>query len=88
MTKDKIQIFIDEDINPALESHGGHLLIQDFNEEKKMLRLRMTGGCQGCASSMITLKLYVENILKEEFPDLVEIEDVTDHSAGKNPYYK
>ena len=56
MTRDEIQIFIDDDINPALESHGGHLLIHDYNEEKKLLRLRMTGGCQGCASSMDNFK--------------------------------
>ena len=82
-----IQKFIDEDINPALESHGGFISIHDFDEDKRILKLKMGGGCQGCASSKITLNVQVKNFLKEEFPDLVEIEDATDHNAGINPYY-
>ena len=87
MTQDDIQKFVDEDINPALESHGGFLLIHDFDEEKKLLKVEMGGGCQGCASAKATLKLQIEGFLKEEFPELTEIEDVTDHIAGTNPYY-
>tara|TARA_E500000331_G_C17250799_1_gene711040 strand:- start:650 stop:913 length:264 start_codon:yes stop_codon:yes gene_type:complete len=87
MTKDSIQKFIDEDINPALEMHGGFISIYDFDENTKILKLEMGGGCQGCASSRITLNVQVKNFLKEEFPDLLEIKDVTDHNAGINPYY-
>ena len=87
MTKDEIQTFIDEDINPGLEMHGGFLLIEKFDEEHKHLYVQMGGGCQGCASSIVTLKLMIESMLKERFPDLAEIEDVTDHQAGVNPYY-
>lgn len=87
MTRDEIQKFVDEDINPALESHGGFLLIHDFDEEKKLLKVEMGGGCQGCASAKATLKLQIEGFLKEEFPELIEIEDVTNHLAGENPYY-
>jgi len=25
--------------------------------------------------------------LREQFPELIEIEDVTNHGAGENPYY-
>jgi|TARA_R110001583_G_scaffold56878_3_gene171221 Fe/S biogenesis protein NfuA len=87
MTRDEIQKFVDEDINPALESHGGFLLIHDFDEEKKLLKVEMGGGCQGCASAKATLKLQIEGFLKEEFPELLDIEDITDHLAGTNPYY-
>ena len=87
MTGDEIQKFIDEDINPSLEMHGGYLVIDKFDEEHNHLYVKLGGGCQGCASSVITLKLMVESMLKEEFPELKEIEDVTDHFAGENPYY-
>lgn len=87
MDKESIQRFVNEDINPALESHGGFLLIHDFDNEKKLLKVQMGGGCQGCASARITLRLQIEGFLKEEFPELLEIEDVTDHVAGENPYY-
>jgi Fe/S biogenesis protein NfuA len=87
MTQDDIQKFIDDDVNPALATHGGVHLIHNFDDEKKLLKGEMGGGCQGCASARITLKLQIEGFLKEEFPELTEIEDVTDHIAGTNPYY-
>jgi len=87
MNKDKIQKFIEEDINPALEGHGGSLFLQEFDEITKSIKVQMGGGCQGCASARVTLRLQIENLLREEFPNLGEIEDVTDHEAGTNPYH-
>jgi len=87
MTKEDIQAFIDEDINPGLAMHGGYLLIEKLDEENQHLYVQMGGGCQGCASSTATLKLMIETALKEEFQDLLEIKDVTNHYEGVNPYY-
>jgi Fe-S cluster biogenesis protein NfuA len=87
MTRSDIQKMIDEEINPALEMHGGYISIHDFNEDNKSLKILMGGGCHGCASSKITMMNGVENHLREVFPDIGEIEDVTDHLAGENPYY-
>ena len=88
MTEKDIQKFIDEDINPALAGHGGYITIDKFDEDHKHLYLKMGGGCQGCASSTATLQIQIRNFLMEEFPELREIEDVTDHKSGKNPYYQ
>ena len=87
MTEADIQKFIDDDINPALAMHGGHISIDKYDDEHKHLYLKLGGGCQGCASSTVTLQIQIRNFLMEEFPDLKEIEDVTNHSAGQNPYY-
>ena len=78
---------IDDEINPALEMHGGYILIHDFDEATKSLKLQMGGGCHGCASSKLTMMLGVERHFREIFPEIGEIEDVTDHLAGENPYY-
>jgi len=88
MTKDEIQNFIDEEINPLLQDHGGFISIYDFDQSSKSLKIQMGGGCQGCAGSKMTLRRGVENHLRENFPDMGEIEDVTDHLAGENPYYE
>tara|TARA_B100000214_G_scaffold367636_1_gene338038 strand:- start:1653 stop:1922 length:270 start_codon:yes stop_codon:yes gene_type:complete len=88
MTRDEVQSFIDEDINPALESHGGWLKIHEFNEDTKELFVEMGGGCQGCSSARYTLKVQIESFLREEFPALSNIIDVTDHEAGVNPFYQ
>ena len=88
MNRDSIQEIIDEDINPGLAMHGGYISIHDFNEESKSLKLKMGGGCHGCASSKITMMLSVERHLREVFPEIGIIEDSTDHLTGENPYYR
>ena len=49
--------------------------------------LRMLGGCQGCGLAAATLRQGIERILKEAIPELGQVVDVTDHTAGTNPYY-
>ena len=87
VTKEEIQAFVNEDINPGLESHGGYLSIEKFDVASKSLYVQMGGGCQGCASSTATLKMMIETMLREQFPDLGEIVDATDHQSGEDPYY-
>jgi len=87
MTRSDIQKIIDEDINPGLAMHGGYISIHDFDEEHKSLKLLMGGGCHGCASSKLTMMLGVERHLREEFPEIIDIADVTDHLTGEDPYY-
>ncbi len=87
MTETDIQKIIDEDINPGLASHGGFITIHNFDKELKALKLTMGGGCHGCPSSKITMMMGVERHFREVLPDIGEIEDVTDHLTGENPYY-
>lgn len=77
---------IDDMINPAVASHGGSVHLVDVLNNNVYLRL--AGGCQGCASSSVTLRNGIERLLREEFPEIREIVDVTDHDAGENPYYR
>ena len=85
---DKIREFVDEYINPALAGHDGHLSVVGFDSETSTLEIRFSGGCQGCAASKETLQGQVAAYLLEEFPDIVGIADVTDHTKGENPYYE
>ncbi len=87
MKRSEIQEFIDEEVNPALEAHGGFITIEGFDETTNNLKIKMGGGCQGCAMSRLTLRSGVENHMRETFPDIGIIEDVTEHSEGKNPYF-
>ena len=87
MIRADVQKIIDEDINPGLEMHGGNISIHEFNESDNSLKVIMGGGCHGCASSKITMMLGVQRHFKEVLPDIGDIEDVTDHLTGENPYY-
>ena len=87
MTKEKIQEYIDENINPGLAMHGGYLTAHDYDEGLGILYVIMGGGCQGCSAASATLKYSIDLMLKEEFSEIKEIQDATQHSAGTNPYY-
>jgi len=82
----KIVKVLEEMVNPAVASHGGRIELVDFIDGK--VYLEMTGGCQGCASSVATLRQGVQSLLMEEFGDeITEVVDVTDHASGQNPFY-
>ena len=82
---DRIQQVIDEVINPGIAAHGGFVELVDVSEDT--LYLRMGGGCQGCAASAATLRQGIERMVRQEVPEIQHIVDVTDHTAGANPYY-
>lgn len=82
---ERVQSVFDDVINPAIASHGGYVELVDVDDDT--LYLRMGGGCQGCAASAATLRMGIERMVKEQVPEIQEIIDVTDHSAGVNPYY-
>lgn len=83
MRRQIIQI-IEELINPAVASHGGQVHFEDYVNNKVFIRF--SGGCQGCSASSATVKNGIDRLIREEFPSVTEIVDVTDHAAGENPY--
>ena len=46
----------------------------------------LQGSCSGCASSTITLKMGVENMLKHYVPEVNAVEGMDDPNFN-NPYY-
>ncbi len=83
---EKIQKLLDEQINPAVASHGGVVTLIDFKNSTAYIELG--GGCKGCGMVDVTLKQGVEVLLKENVPEIKEVLDVTDHASGTNPYYQ
>ena len=81
-----ISELFEEQINPALASHGGFVRLVKI--EGRDVHVEMGGGCQGCASSKATLKLGIETAIRRVAPQVRNIVDATDHTAGANPYYK
>ncbi len=81
-----IKAFIEENINPSLAMHGGWIELKSFDSQTAYLH--MGGGCQGCASSQATMVDGVETALKQQFPFVQRVVDVTDHSLGEIPICK
>jgi Fe/S biogenesis protein NfuA len=74
-------------VNPSIASHGGRADLLALDAEQGVAYLRLSGGCQGCAMSQMTLKQGIETTLLEEVTELTRVVDVTDHGGGENPYY-
>ena len=81
----KIQLLIENEINPSLASHGGFVVLHSV--ENNIVSLEMGGGCQGCAMSYMTLKEGIEGAIKAAVPSITEVVDITRHSDGENPFY-
>jgi Fe-S cluster biogenesis protein NfuA len=80
----KLELLFDEQVRPALAAHGGNVEIIDLDNDK--LFVRLSGGCQGCSSSKATLKDGIQTLVKQNFPMITEVVDLTDHVSGENPY--
>ena len=80
-----MQRVLDQDINPAVASHGGFVVLHEVKDGTAYIELQ--GGCQGCGMAAVTLRQGIELRIKEMVPDIREVTDVTDHAVGANPYY-
>lgn len=78
---------LDEQVNPSIASHGGRADLVAMNEEERVAYVMLSGGCQGCAMSRMTLSQGIETMLREALPELAGVVDVTDHASGVNPFY-
>jgi Fe/S biogenesis protein NfuA len=78
---------LEQVINPSIAAHGGRADLMAFDAEAGVAYLVLSGGCQGCAMSRMTLTQGIEVALREEVPSVTRIVDVTDHAGGENPYY-
>jgi Fe-S cluster biogenesis protein NfuA len=80
-----IENLFENEVNPAIASHGGRVELAEV--EGTSVYLRLGGGCQGCASASVTLRQGIETAIRSAVPEVTEIHDVTDHASGSNPYY-
>jgi Fe/S biogenesis protein NfuA len=78
---------LEQSVNPSIASHGGRADLLGLDTGEGIAYLRLSGGCQGCAMSQMTLKQGIETTLLEEVPELTRVIDVTDHGGGENPFY-
>lgn len=80
----QLEKVLNNQIRPILHQHGGNIELVDVDNDK--VYVKFVGGCQGCSSSQATLRGGVERLIKEEFPFIEEVVDITDHKQGENPY--
>jgi Fe-S cluster biogenesis protein NfuA len=63
------------EIRPALQADGGDCQLVEVTDEG-VVKLRLTGACAGCPMSQMTLKMGIEQHLKEKIPEVQCVESV------------
>ena len=67
----RIVDILDEYIKPAVESDGGAIDLDSF--EDGVVKVILKGSCSGCPSSTMTLKGGIESLLKNMLPEVKEV---------------
>ncbi len=70
----QIQDILDAEIRPAVMNDGGDISLDRFEDGIVYLHLR--GSCSGCPSSLMTLKMGIEERLREAIPEVSEVVSV------------
>lgn len=71
--KEKVEKAI-EKIGKVLAADGGSIELVDIDEEKKIVKVRLSGACGSCPFSTMTLKNVAEKIIKEEAGEVKEVQ--------------
>lgn len=71
--REKVQEVLDK-IRPSLQADGGDVELVDVKDG--VVQVRLQGACKGCPMSQMTLKMGIEKILKEQIPEVSEVQAV------------
>jgi Fe-S cluster biogenesis protein NfuA len=72
---DRIEMVLDRDVRPGLHVDGGEVELVGVDDDN-IVQVRMQGACQGCPSSIMTLTMAIEAVLKAQVPEIRFLEPV------------
>ena len=72
--KEKVEQVLNE-IRPFLQRDGGNVELVEVTEDG-IVKVKLTGACGGCPMSAFTLKMAIEQRLKERIPEVKIVEQV------------
>ncbi|OGC95072.1 MAG: hypothetical protein A2W25_04730 [candidate division Zixibacteria bacterium RBG_16_53_22] len=65
-------------VRAALQADGGDIELVDIIEDEGIVKVRLTGACQGCPMSQMTLQMGVERVVKQRIPEVKRVVAVRD----------
>jgi Fe-S cluster biogenesis protein NfuA len=74
MLREQVEQALDR-IRPALQQDGGDLELIDVSDDG-VVKVKLTGACGSCPMSQMTLKMGIEQRLREEIPEVAMVEAV------------
>jgi Fe-S cluster biogenesis protein NfuA len=72
--KEQIELALAK-IRPFLQRDGGDIKLIDVTDDG-IVKVELTGACQGCPMSQVTLKQGVERALMKEVPGVKEVQSI------------
>lgn len=61
-----------ESVRPYLNADGGDVELIDVTDDMTV-KVRLTGACEGCPFSMMTLKAGIEQAIRRNAPEIKEL---------------
>jgi len=71
LTVPQVTALFEDMVRPALQSDGGD--IELIKVEDNNVHVRLVGACSTCPSSTVTMKMGIERLLIEEFPQFRQL---------------
>ncbi len=71
---EKVQAVLDE-VRPMLQRDGGDVELIEVTPDG-IVKVKLQGACGSCPMSTFTLKMGIEAALKEQIPEVVEVQQV------------
>jgi Fe-S cluster biogenesis protein NfuA len=76
LTVENVEAVLDELVRPALNADGGDITLVKIEDID--IYVRLVGACSTCPSSVMTMKMGVERLLQDEFPQMGDLIQVSD----------
>jgi len=75
MLKEQVEQVLNS-VRPFLQRDGGNVELVEVSEDG-IVKVKLTGACAGCPMSAFTLKMAIEQRLKEAIPQVKSVEQVS-----------
>ena len=69
--KTKVEAALNK-VRPGLQADGGDVELVGIDEDG-VVKVRLTGACDGCPMSQMTLKMGIEKVLRGEVAEVKEV---------------
>jgi len=71
---EKVQAVLDQ-VRPMLQRDGGDVELIEVTDDN-IVKVKLQGACGSCPMSTMTLKMGIEAAIKEQIPEIVEVQQV------------
>ena len=68
--KEKVEAAL-EDVRGFLRGDGGDCEVVEAADG--VVKVRLTGGCQGCPFAAVTLKMRIEKVIRDRVPEVTQV---------------